>query len=397
MAASNDGRFSTALVIALLSAALAAGCSNGRSGKSRASLASQRGGGSGGTASGGSSSGSTAGAPEVETPPSYTVANSSRSIVSAAKTLAQRLPAFDSELEVAVSGEIGYRAALTSIMSDTVAFREAMLEEHRAYLGLGGSRPGSDVDFDEAARLGAYLVVNNVDYREIVTAKYCIDANYQKVPCAAFRDSPASVAQHGAGVLSSRAFLAMNKPNSPFNFKLVTMAFSKFACAVYPDSTDTQPTPAEVVSSSYAPWGLRNGRPSECYICHKAMNPKAYPFYWFNQNGFFTTNMDASTKRSNNEPSPVADVIVPGGDPIVKGRSVKTMGALGQIYADDPRFAGCMVKRYVNFMLGRPYSKPIPQGMEGLVTRFVESGYNVRELLTAISTTGIFVNRGGTQ
>jgi hypothetical protein len=350
----------------------------------------------GGTSQGGTTTGGASGnggVVEQNAPASYTVANSSRSIVSAAKTLAQRIPNFDTELSIAAQGEEGYRAALVAIMSDGAAFREAMVNEHRAYLGVGGSKPGTDIDFDEPARLGGYLVANNIDYRELLTAKYCVDRNFQKVPCSTFKDQPSAVNDHGAGVLSTRGFIAHHKPHAPFNFRFVMEAFEKFACSVYPDVTDPAGTPAEVVSSSFAPWGLRNGRPSECYTCHKAMNPKAYAFYNFNAMGFFTQNMDSSTRRSSNEPSPVSDVIVPGGDPIVKGKSVKTMALLGQSYAADPRFAGCMVKRYVNFMLGRPYDREIPKGLEGLVKQFEDSGYNVRELLMAIANTGIFVNR----
>src|SRR5262249_29254003 len=153
---------------------------------------------------------------------------------------------------------------------------------------------------------------------------------------------------------------------APFNFKVVVHAFSKFACSTYPDASDPAGTAPEVVSSSYAPWGLSNGKPTDCYLCHKAMNAKSYPFYFFNASGFFTNQVETTTFRSNNQPSPQTDMIVPGGDPIVKGKSVRTLAALGESYVSDPRFASCMVKRYVNYMLGRPYDTALPPGMDGL-------------------------------
>jgi hypothetical protein len=377
-----------------LSVGLSSCTSNGspRSKKVSSRSAASTGGSSGGTSGGTTGSGSPG---TVNTPPIFSVGNSSRSIVSAAKTLVQRLPDYGNELTVANEGEDGYRAALNRILNDGVAFREAMVNEHRAYLGVGGSRPDSNIDYDQPARLGAYLVINNLDYRALLTAKYCVNAQFQQVPCDSFQGNQAAANAHGAGVLSTRAYIATHKQGSPFNFRLVTQAFAKFACAVYPDAADPQGTAPEVVSSSYAPWGLRGGRPSECYICHKAMNAKAYSFYFFNAMGFFSANMDTTTVRSNNQPSPVSDVIVPGGVPVVKSRPVNTLGTLGESYVADPRFASCMVKRYVNFMLGRPYENSLPAGMESLVSQFEQSGYNVRELLNAIGTSGVFVNRGG--
>lgn len=352
----------------------------------------------GGGVHGGGGSGGFGG---VEAPviiaPVFSEANVSGSLMGAAKTLLQRLPDYDTELEPASRSGGEYRAVVQSYLEDPAnlpALREALLEEHRIYLGLGGSRSDSDIAWDFPARLGTHLVLGNLDYRELLTAKYCLNERFEKVSCDAFKDQPAAVNEHGAGVLSSRAFVAKYKNAAAFNFKLVKAAFQLFACSAYPDAGDQGSRPS-VVSSSFRPWGLQDGRPSECYMCHRSMNPKSYPFYFFNSAGYFTTKVNETTRRDTNAPSPQSDVIIPGQESgiLVMGMPTRTLAQLGEVFAADPRFGRCMVRRYVNFMLGQPYDRELPKEAEFLVTSFKNSGYKVRELLLQILTSGFYVNR----
>jgi hypothetical protein len=311
----------------------------------------------------------------------------------AAKTLLNRTGDFDREMVPAGAGYDSYRSIVAKLVSDPAnleRFRSRMMEEHRRYLKIGGANPSTTVDFDMPARMGTYLILNDLDYRELLTSKVCVSkSTWQPEPCEAFRDNPAAADRHAAGVLSTRAFLSMHKNGSGFNFRPVREAFAKFACAEYPDVKDPG-TPRDQVGNSVHPWG---NNPA-CYSCHKSMNAKALPFYNFKNDGFFTDQVGASTRREDNTISNPADLFEPGADPRVFGKPIRTLADLGQVYVQDRRFAECMTRRYVNFAFGRAYSSPLPPELDYVVNGFINSGYRVKTLLQTIVSSPMFVEQG---
>jgi hypothetical protein len=382
----------TKLLTGLALALILSGCfQNGKSDKSRKN-ASQR-----TTRSGNGTNGTGPGNVTITPIGNFSTADYQLSSAAAAKILLNRIPNYESEVAAAGESREAYELTVRSMVFDAAneeRLKLALMDEHRRYFKLGGSNPASDIDYDQPARLGTYLVVGDRDYREILTAKYCVNpTTFQQEPCDTFRDSPTSAQQHAAGVLSSRAFIAAHKKGAGFNFRLVRESFKTFACAAYPDTADSG-TPAAEVSSTKHPWGIKDGRPTECYVCHRSMNPKAFPFYYFSPNGLFTTQVGTTTLTDATTPSAPEDVIVPGATPRVMGRPTRTLTELAEVFVSDRRFSRCMVQRYTNFLMARPYESQLPAELEYLVDQFEQGGYKVKTLLTQILESNVFLARG---
>jgi hypothetical protein len=311
----------------------------------------------------------------------------------AAKAVLARTADLETEMTPAGDNYDSYRTIIARMLNHTensARLRDALMEEHRRYFKIGGANPGSNIDFDMPARIGAYLAINDLDYRELLTTKTCISrATWQPEPCDTFQPNPGAAQQHAAGVLSTRAFLSMHKNAAGFNFRLVKEAFEKFACAEYPDAPDPG-TPREHVSNAVHPLGSN----AACYSCHKSMNPKSYPFYFFKNDGFFSDQVGSTTRRDDNTPSNPGDVMVAGAVPMTLGQPVRNLSDLGRVYVQDRRFASCMTRRYVNFAFWKGYDSPLPKELEYLVDSFIDSGYRVKTLLTTILASPMFVEQG---
>lgn len=320
----------------------------------------------------------------------YKPSNLTKAVVSAAKTFANRLPTAD-ELQKASTNVESYRAVITSY-TEGAEFKAAMIREHQNYLKIGGSVAGSNIDFNVPARLGAYTVINDLDYSEVLKASYCVDANLQKTPFCDSFTSAGEANANAAGILTTRAYISTHKPKKAFNFRIVNDSFQKFNCSNYPDGADQPGMPNTEISSKLHPWG---STANNCYGCHKSINPKAYLFYFYANDGRFTgTNTNGNTRTDGNANSVLADIIVAGVQPRVQGQPMQSVKDLGNLLVADRRFGPCMVRRYVNFMLGKSYEEELPDGMTYLSEMFEASGNNVKKLLLEISTSAAYVNRG---
>ncbi len=318
-----------------------------------------------------------------------------QSMFSAAKTLLGRLPTAAEINRVSREGFAGYQAIVKDYIDDPT-FRQAMVREHQNYLGIGGQVAGSSIDYDLPARLGTYLIINELDYTQVITANYGVDANFQRTALLdPFPDVGTSSA-NGAGILTTRAYIASLKDQKGFNFLLVKDSFEKFSCAAYPDQKEEYPTPKAEVSSAVHPWGTSNA----CYACHQSMNTKSYLYYFYDKQGVFVPSGVGTTRTDTNSVSNIGHVLTTGSQPRLGGQPAPTMRAFGAHMAQDSRFGPCMVKRYVNFMLGKSYKDPLPEGLDHLNTQFAASFYNVKKLLLDISLSQAYISRGvagGTQ
>lgn len=325
-------------------------------------------------------------------PANYKPTNLTKAVMSAAKTFVNRLPT-PAELELAAQNANGYQQVIASYLG-MAQFRNAMFREHQNYLKLGGAQPPgatTPVDYEQAARLGTHIVMNDQNYGNVLKAVICVDNTYQVQPFCDTFTSIAAANANAAGVLTTRGFISTHKDKKAFNFRLVNESFQKFNCSAYPDSGDGNPMAHAQISSTVHPWGSTT---QNCYGCHRTMNPKASTFYYYTLDGRFTANATGTTRTDANSPSTIADLIVGGNIPRVNGVPVNNVRDLGRILADDPRFDFCMTKRYVNFMLGKDYDAELPEGMAYLASAFRDSNRNVRRLLLSIATSAAYVNRG---
>jgi hypothetical protein len=317
----------------------------------------------------------------------------SEAVTALAKTLVNRLPT-QVEIQTASTGVIGYKSVVDQYLADP-SFATSMFEEHQSYFGMGGTRTGSTVVFDGPALLGSYLIANNGDYREIVTADYCVrrvDGVLQKTACDNFPD-PATAQNNAAGVLTDRAFIVTHKPKKGFNFRIVKELFAKFQCSVYPDPQDPSMSAVEI-SSSMHPFGRVDGKVTECFACHRAVNPKAVLFFKYTKDGSYSENISNTTFRDTNEIATPDDLLVPGVNPRVMNQTMNSVRDLGQLMASNDKFANCMATRYYNFLLGKKMGSPVHYGIDELGSDFKRYDYNVKKLIRRIVISQIYLNKG---
>jgi hypothetical protein len=128
---------------------------------------------------------------------------------------------------------------------------------HRVRLAL--ETRGNDVD-DEPARLWTYVAVNNLPFRQILTADYTIDPAWQKQSRPAY---------HGkTGVLTMKGFIK-GKPGLP-HFNYAAQVTEKFLGYVF----EVPPSIVEMREGITAAATTAPG--SVCYSCHKVLTPLAY-------------------------------------------------------------------------------------------------------------------------
>lgn len=330
----------------------------------------------------------------------------------AAKMLVERLPTVE-EYNNASKSLAEYEKVVRGYMQ-TAAFRTAMTSYHTDFFEMGGLDATTRVNYNEPRNLAVYIILNNLDYREVLRAKYCVDDNMNQVNCSTFNTTfsdnntyvQATADQHAAGVLTTRAFLA--KWAGPFNFRRVKHAFQNFACKEYPDSDDTGMTMSEIEVS------LKDFRKTTvdatpaCYSCHNTVNARASVFYNYNNTGnaigLFNTNTTVTTRRDTPENSSTSDLLVGGANlmsatagngaivPRYHGKTIQNLQQYGLHLSDSEAFAHCAVQRFSNYMIGnKPYDK-MPSNLDYLVDKF-KKNYNIQDLLVEIAKSPYFINK----
>lgn len=309
-----------------------------------------------------------------------------KSLRVASLTLLSRDPR-PAEIARLATGLAGYRGVITEYLSSD-AFRSGQLSYYRNWFEMAGTTNG--INFDEPANLATYLAVNDMDFRGVLTADYCIDGSLNRVPCSAFQ-SAADVPLQAAGVLTTRAFLS--KWVGPFNFKRVDHALRAFACRTYPDERDTGLTEAEI-SNSVKTFASTTATPA-CYACHRTMNPRAALFYSFDRNGFYNPNPRArdGTLTDVGAVSTRADLLTAGAQPRYHGAAVTSVRQYAERFANTQSFRDCLAQRLINQMLGRPSSGAIPAELQDIRDDVAADGYRIKAILFRIATHPAFISR----
>jgi hypothetical protein len=132
-------------------------------------------------------------------------------------------------------------------------FKDTFFHRSRAELRSRGTE-----ESDEPARLWTYIATNGLSYRELFTADYSIDPNWEK------RARPP---EHGAtGILTMKGFL-VGKPGLPkFTYPAQVLTF---AMGVQFEVSDAVENARLKVVSTTDPASM-------CYSCHKLLTPLAY-------------------------------------------------------------------------------------------------------------------------
>jgi hypothetical protein len=281
-----------------------------------------------------------------------------------------------------------------------------MKNYHHAFFEMGGSTTitiggaATTLNFNEPINLAVKIIRDNIDYRQIVLYKQCVGDDLNDIPCSTF-NSIGDTAQratvqsaNAAGILTTQGFLQKWQGN--YNFRRVSKAFSLLSCAEYPDISDSGLDVSDLgdddgkreFANSDTSTGLTN-----CYSCHRNLNPRAALYFNYDINGRWTTNLNTSTPHPDGGNALISQILNEGVQPIYHGQPVSKLQDVANIVATDDKFKSCMVQRFRAFVFGKNHLEPIPDSMKSIVDSVEEKGYNVREVLAGIMTHHLFIRR----
>lgn len=251
------------------------------------------------------------------------------------------------EVLAAVATQAGYLSAIEGLV-DTPEFVTKIRSYHQKFFDMDGTADG--INFNEPANLAAYLVKENLDFREILKANFCVADDLTKGTCSSFGGSADLATEQGAGVVTTQAFL--KKWEGPFNFRRSSHMLQAFACHDYPDETDTGMFQDEI-SEDVHTFACTDCNP-KCYSCHQTMNPRSSLFYTYDTTGVFNTNpnMNVAIKRDDGTVSTVADLLTPDVKPRYRQKEVSTLKQYAHELTRTPKFRKCLAKRLTLLSLG---------------------------------------------
>ena len=332
------------------------------------------------------------GGSKAEDPSLFTADELRAATFSASKILLQRLPT-DEELANAAEGAAAYEEVLRGYLKDP-AFIDTMRNYHNTFFEMAGAAAG--VNYNEPTNLALKIIRDDLDYRQIVLAKYCVNDALNEVPCSTFGGNASLQAEHASGILTTQGFLYKWKHN--FNFRLVGKAFRVLACAEYPDGSDSGLDAADLGNDE----GRRNfansdtsGGLTNCYSCHRTINARTVPYFSYDRNGLYTTNKDTSTPHPDQGVSnaKISQLLQGGVTPTYHGKPLTKVRDYAEGIVATNRFKTCMVQRFRSFVFGKSHLEPLPEAMENLVYNVEANKFNVREVLVDIMTHPLFVKR----
>ena len=245
---------------------------------------------------------------------------------------------------------------IKSMISDWVSsprFPPALRKYVEALLRTSGET--TEIDFGLPGYLAEHIAKNDLPLSTIITSQTCVDENGNSIAC----DSGASF---GAGVLTTRAFLAANK--GPYNLSRAGRLLHSFACKSYPLDTKKEPPipKKDLIPVFAATNGEGFGNGTNCYLCHSQFGKHTQLFVKFNDKGIYE-----GTANGLQNPNPQ----VAGGHSIEGlytshflpenlaeneeseffGEPAKNLGEAAKILAKDPQFMNCAAKNILGFYL----------------------------------------------
>lgn len=239
-------------------------------------------------------------------------------------------------------------------------------------LKASGERDG--IDFELPGNLVRHVVENELPWKTILTADYCIDASGAEIECD-------TGAPYAAGVLGTRAYLAGNA--SRFNLGRANRMMEVFACRIYPMEGELQPyleketlipmfranSPDEQTVAE-AEGGFGNG--SGCYTCHGQFGAHAQLFVKYDEAGNYVADADGiqdpdgELGRSVNGlmTSHMVDPTAAASERSqMFGQTVANLGEAAATIADSDPFLPCQARNLLTFVLGLSHAAEIDKEM----------------------------------
>ncbi len=178
----------------------------------------------------------------------------------------------------------GRLAPVVDAYLDSEDFQQFFFHRTRAELMSRG-----DPESDEPARLWTYLAMNDISYRDLFTADYTVDANWQRAP----RPS-----EHGrTGILTMKGYL-IGKPGLPsftYPAKVLTLTMG-----IVFEVSDAVASARKNVVSTTDPASI-------CYSCHKLLTPLALQRERWDVHGDYRTTDDKGEPIDDSDQGVVPD------------------------------------------------------------------------------------------
>lgn len=325
----------------------------------------------------------------------YTPDDLQKALRAAALKVVKRLPTAE-EINQARQGLSSYSQVISSYL-ETPEFSGVIRKHFQETFKLAGTATvnGVQYNYNEPANLATYLVKNDMDYREVITATYCVDDNLNTTDCSSFSRA-GNPAEHAAGAITTAGFL--QKWNSAFNLFRTREAFQNFACQTYPNETDPgmrveliagDPTVATFNCTSCEP---------KCYGCHKSMNPIGAVFFHFDRKGFFNPLPNDQrapdefiTRVIASQVASTADILNNNAQPTYHGEPINSVREYAMKFSNNKVFRDCVAQRFTNFILGNNYMDPIPAELNYLKDKVSAYGYRVKPILKEVLQSRTFV------
>ncbi len=264
--------------------------------------------------------------------------------------------------------KLGNGATLAQIVDDYLnsqEFKDFYFHRVRLVLESHGTE-----EEDEPSRLWCYIAFNDRPFKEILTADYTVDKNFQKQPRPAY---------HGkTGLLTMKGFIK-GKPGLP-HFNYAAMVCEKFLGYVFevpPSIVEMRETITATATTSPT---------SVCYSCHKILTPLAYQRLRWTDDGDYKEKDDSGKPIDDSDRNCVASYPFKGNG----------MEAFATQAVHKERFIRTMIQTHFVFYFGREMR--YNEDERGLYKRLWDSvhanNFSIRKLIKAIVLSPEYLNAG---
>ena len=144
-----------------------------------------------------------------------------------------RLPDAADQTDVLQNGKGAYEALIDEYLDPVMnpLLRDQIRGFYQSMFLMGGTI--DSVNYNEPPNLATRLFVNDLSWKEVLTAQYCVDDGLNQVPCT--NGVPTDLI---AGVMTNRAFLKKYGQPDTLNFRRMSLVHQIFACGIYADPDD---------------------------------------------------------------------------------------------------------------------------------------------------------------
>ncbi len=266
----------------------------------------------------------------------------------AAFDLVERAPTREERAAVE-SGQTPYVAVVAGYL-DSEACGQVGFNWYRTLFSPTRLTP-AEVDWEEPARLGRFLLTHDLDLRELVTARYTVDTGGNQIPLEGDR----------AGVIFTRIFLS----------SFQGLHWRSFAANVLRKLADVRLIPSTVVPEGQDPSRAGLAANPVCASCHIhpvfGIDPLAVLHDCFDGGGFPIAGCKKLPTR-------------------FLGQPVSTLTDLGQVLAGSEEFRASTIRFYFARLFGRPLGSNETAFYWRIRDQWADGGYRSKVLLRALLT-----------